>query len=405
MANVSHSPIEARNELARAPGAQGYRRAVPILAEREKDKAATLVQQSIRLDGVTIKYHSQTVIDGLNLYVEGGEFVVLLGPSGCGKSTLLGAIAGLTRIAGGRITVGERDVTHMAPGDRRVGMVFQSYALYPHMDVRGNLEFSLKCARMPRATVAAKVAEACRILQLEGFERRRPAQLSGGQRQRVAIGRALVRDVDAFLFDEPLSNLDAKMRAELRVEIKQLHQKLGRTMVYVTHDQVEAMTLADRVVVMRAGRIEQIASPKVIYERPANLFVAGFVGSPTMNFLPADLLAEASVGLEIGGCAFDISGYPFLSKPSSGRSKVIVGVRAEDMVVRGRDNGTRGLRATVTVVEPVGPETLVWLSLDAGTLVVARVPNTREFQPGETVSLDFASERISVFDPATEDRL
>ncbi|HHZ10602.1 MAG TPA: ABC transporter ATP-binding protein, partial [Rhizobiales bacterium] len=240
---------------------------------------------SILIKDVSLSFGSVDVLKSLNLDIADGEFLVLLGPSGCGKSTLLNCIAGLLDVTAGQIFIKGKNVTWAEPKDRGIGMVFQSYALYPQMTVRGNLSFGLKNARMPKDEIARRVARAAEILQIEPLLDRKPSQLSGGQRQRVAIGRALVRDVDVFLFDEPLSNLDAKLRSELRVEIKRLHQRLGNTMVYVTHDQIEALTLADRIAIMKGGVIQQLDTPHEIYNRPVNRYVAGFIGSPGMNFL------------------------------------------------------------------------------------------------------------------------
>src|SRR5215831_10371767 len=244
---------------------------------------------TVSVKNLAIAFGGTKVIENLSLEVAEGEFIVLLGPSGCGKSTLLNSVAGLQEIDGGQIWIGGRNVTWEEPKDRGIGMVFQSYALYPRMTVEGNLTFGLKMAKVSREEIEKRVAKAAGILQIQQLLKRRPGELSGGQRQRVAIGRALVRDVDVFLFDEPLSNLDAKLRTELRVEIKKLHQQLANTMVYVTHDQIEAMTLADRIAVMKDGRIQQLGAPHDIYSRPVNRFVAGFIGSPQMNFLSGQL--------------------------------------------------------------------------------------------------------------------
>ena len=240
---------------------------------------------SIEVKGLTLSFGSISVLKNMNLDVAEGEFVVLLGPSGCGKSTLLNCLAGLLDITDGQVWIKGKNVTWAEPSERGIGMVFQSYALYPQMTVRGNLSFGLKNAKVPQGEIDRRIARAAEILQIQPLLDRKPAALSGGQRQRVAIARALVRDVDVFLFDEPLSNLDAKLRSELRVEIKRLHNQLGNTMVYVTHDQIEALTLADRIAVMKGGVIQQLAAPLEIYNRPSNLFVAGFIGSPSMDFL------------------------------------------------------------------------------------------------------------------------
>src|ERR1700678_1132135 len=251
------------------------------------------------LDNVVKRYGSVKVVDGVDLEAEKGEFVVFVGPSGCGKSTLLPMIAGLEEISEGDVSIDGRVVTAIAPADREVSMVFQSYALYPHMSVAENIAFGLKMARMPRDQIATRVADAARILQIEPLLQRKPRQLSGGQRQRVAIGRAIVRNPKLFLFDEPLSNLDAELRAQMRVEIARLHRELGVTMGYVTHDQIEAMTLADRIVVLRAGKVEQIGSPTELYETPANTFVAGFIGSPKMNVIAGAVVAREGSTLEV----------------------------------------------------------------------------------------------------------
>ena len=250
------------------------------------------LNNSISINNLDLSFGAVNVLQDLNLDVAEGEFLVLLGSSGCGKSTLLNCIAGLLDVTDGQIHIGGRNVTWSEPSERGIGMVFQSYALYPQMTVEGNLSFGLKNAGLPKAQIAEKVARAAKTLQIEPLLKRKPGALSGGQRQRVAIGRALVRDVEVFLFDEPLSNLDAKLRADLRVEIKQLHQTLGNTMIYVTHDQIEAMTLADRIAIMKGGQILQLDSPHEIYNRPVNKYVAEFIGSPTMNFFKGDLSAD-----------------------------------------------------------------------------------------------------------------
>src|SRR5579862_1866440 len=282
---------------------------------------------------------ANAILEGLDLDVVAGEFLVLLGPSGCGKSTLLHAIAGLIDVEAGSVEIGGRDVTWADPKDRGIGMVFQSYALYPTMNVEKNMSFGLRVAGMAKAEIAQRVARASRMLQLDALLARKPAQLSGGQRQRVAIGRALVREAQVFLFDEPLSNLDAELRTELRRELKALHRDLGATMVYVTHDQVEAMTLATRVAVMRGGRIQQIGTPGQVYAKPANLFVAGFLGSPSMNFVDG----------EIGG------------------TPVTLGVRPEHVALQPGDT------AEITLVEAMGAHEVVWLDM-AGHKLAAIAP-------------------------------
>jgi multiple sugar transport system ATP-binding protein len=320
---------------------------------------------------LAIDFGSLNVLKGLNLEVDSGEFIVLLGPSGCGKSTLLNAIAGLIDVSDGQIWIGDKNVTWEEPKDRGIGMVFQSYALYPTMTVEGNLSFGLRIAGMSKEEIERRVDRAAQILQIGPLRKRRPSELSGGQRQRVAIGRALVRDVDVFLFDEPLSNLDAKLRTELRVELKRLHAELGSTMIYVTHDQIEALTLADKIAVMSGGVIQQFASPKEIYRRPVNRFVAGFVGSPSMNFLSGRVVSDA------GAPAFvlpderriDLSGYEFGSVPGDGRP-VTLGIRPEQMQFSPINGKTSSVPATFSIVEPMGSDSLVWGQVGKETMSI-----------------------------------
>jgi multiple sugar transport system ATP-binding protein len=323
-----------------------------------------------------VRMGGATVLEGLDLRVQEGEFLVLLGPSGCGKSTLLHAIAGLIEIDAGSVHIGGRDVTFEDPKDRSIGMVFQSYALYPTLSVERNLSFGLRVAGVPRAEIARRVARAARMLQLEPLLARKPAQLSGGQRQRVAIGRALVREAQVFLFDEPLSNLDAKLRAELRRELKALHQALGATMIYVTHDQVEAMTLATRVAVLRGGRIQQVGAPAEVYARPANTFVAGFLGSPTMNLVDGLLVARA--------------GAP--------AARAVLGVRPEHVRVHAHGDGFPS--AQVALVEPLGATDIVWLDLQ-GQRLAASMPGDGAWLPGTIVGVEMDLARACVFDPGS----
>jgi multiple sugar transport system ATP-binding protein len=353
---------------------------------------------SIAINDLSLSFGATTVLDRMNLEVGEGEFLVLLGPSGCGKSTLLNCIAGLLDITDGQIFIKGRNVTWEEPKDRGIGMVFQSYALYPQMTVRGNLSFGLKNARMARAEIDQRVARAASILQIEPLLDRKPAALSGGQRQRVAIGRALVRDVDVFLFDEPLSNLDAKLRSELRVEIKRLHAQLENTMVYVTHDQIEALTLADRIAVMRGGIIQQLADPKTIYNKPANLFVAGFIGSPAMSFLKGEMANGAFV---TGGLTIPLDGYDGAIPVADGR-KVTLGLRPEHIAIRPHDAG--GPPATIDIDEPMGSDSLVWLTL-AGHPVSVRTTAEHGLSRGERVSLQLDMGKASLFDDATGMRL
>ena len=358
----------------------------------------------VSLRAIDIGYGTTAVVKDLDLEVAPGEFLVLLGPSGCGKSTLLNAIAGLTDIADGEIWIGERNVTWADPKDRGIGMVFQSYALYPNMDVEKNLSFGLMVAGVPKDEIARRVKRASAILQLDDYLHRRPAALSGGQRQRVAIGRALVRDVDIFLFDEPLSNLDAKLRTELRVEIKRLHQELGSTMIYVTHDQVEAMTLADRIAIMRDGVIQQLASPREIYHQPANLFVAGFIGSPTMNVIDGMLVHDgARTAFRSDLVSADLSDHPFLAAPLHGDRAVVVGLRPEQITL-GHETGRPEVTATVNVIEAMGPDTVLWCKFGNATLSL-RVPGNFAGRVGDHIvlALDLAS--ASIFDKASGLRL
>ena len=347
---------------------------------------------NVSIRELAIDFGSVSVLKSLNLEIQSGEFIVLLGPSGCGKSTLLNAIAGLTDITDGQIWIGDRNVTWEEPKDRGIGMVFQSYALYPTMTVEGNLSFGLRIAGMAKEEIAERVDRAVQILQIDPLRKRRPGELSGGQRQRVAIGRALVRDVDVFLFDEPLSNLDAKLRTELRVELKRLHSGLGSTMIYVTHDQIEALTLADRIAVMSGGVIQQFATPKEIYRRPVNRFVAGFVGSPSMNFLSGQVASNGGMPAFIlpDGRAIDLNGYEFSGTPGEGR-KATLGVRPEQMQFRPASGRAASLPATFTIVEPMGSDNLIWGQVGGETLSV-------RIDADEDVALD--TEQPVYFQPA-----
>jgi ABC-type sugar transport system ATPase subunit len=317
-------------------------------------------------------------VDALDLEVPDGELMVLVGPSGCGKSTALRMVAGLETPTSGKILIGERDVAGLSPGARDVAMVFQSYALYPHMSVRGNLAFPLQRRRMPKAEVARRVDAMAELLELTDLLGRRPAQLSGGQRQRVAMGRALIREPVAFLLDEPLSNLDAKLRTELRAELKRLHARLGTTMVYVTHDQVEAMTLGDRIAVMDRGRLQQVGTPDEIYRMPCNLFVARFVGSPAMNMLPGPVVGRGA--------------------------DVIAGVRPELLHRPADVPGGVPLELVAEVVEPLGSDVFVHGTVQ-GEEVVARLPGTVHVAPGERIPLVVDLAELHLFDSATQQRL
>ncbi len=350
---------------------------------------------SVSVQDLSLSFGSVTVLKSLNLDVAEGEFVVLLGPSGCGKSTLLNCIAGLLDISDGRIFIKGKNVTWEEPADRGIGMVFQSYALYPQMTVEKNLSFGLRVAGTPKDEIDRRIARAAEILQIGPLLQRKPAALSGGQRQRVAIGRALVRDVDVFLFDEPLSNLDAKLRSELRVEIKRLHQKLANTMIYVTHDQIEAMTLADRIAVMRGGVIQQFDAPQVIYNRPVNRFVAGFLGSPGMNFLDGRLENQGGWHFVAGALKVSLASYGFEREPSAGPA--VFGIRPEHVGLNSGSGWPFSAKASVDVVEPMGSDTLVWLKL-AGQNFTVRVTSERAPHTGESVEIGFDPMRASLFD-------
>lgn len=350
---------------------------------------------SVSVQDLSLSFGSVTVLESLNLDVAEGEFVVLLGPSGCGKSTLLNCIAGLLDISDGRIFIKGKNVTWEEPADRGIGMVFQSYALYPQMTVEKNLSFGLRVAGTPKNEIDKRIARAAEILQIGPLLQRKPAALSGGQRQRVAIGRALVRDVDVFLFDEPLSNLDAKLRSELRVEIKRLHQKLANTMIYVTHDQIEAMTLADRIAVMRSGVIQQFDAPQVIYNKPVNRFVAGFLGSPGMNFLDGRLENDGGWHFVAGKLKVPLASYGFEREPAPGPA--VFGIRPEHVGLNSGSGWPFTARADVDVVEPMGSDTLVWLKLADQNFTV-RVTSERAPQTGEGVEIGFDPMRASLFE-------
>ena len=355
---------------------------------------------SVNVKDLNLSFGSIDVLQNLNIDINDGEFLVLLGSSGCGKSTLLNCIAGLLDITDGQVFIKGRNVTWDEPSKRGIGMVFQSYALYPQMSVESNLSFGLKNAKMPAAEIAKRVNRAAEILQIGPLLKRKPAALSGGQRQRVAIGRALVRDVDVFLFDEPLSNLDAKLRADLRVELKQLHRQLKNTMIYVTHDQVEAMTLADRIAIMRDGAIQQLDSPGEIYNRPVNRYVADFIGSPAMNFLNGKV---GSNGLTIGDATLPVKGYNAQGKLPNG--KVIVGVRPEH-VATGNDVADAAYRTKVRadLLEPMGADTLVWTKF-AGHELRFRMDGQVRLSEGQDVEIGLSAESLHLFDSTTEDRL
>ena len=348
----------------------------------------------VTLNNVIKKYGNVQVIHGIDLDIKDGEFCVFVGPSGCGKSTLLRMVAGLEETTGGQMSIGARDVTRMDPAERHVAMVFQTYALYPHMTVKENMGFGLKMNGHPKAEINEKVAEASRILKLDEYLERKPAALSGGQRQRVSIGRAIVRGPEVFLFDEPLSNLDAELRVEMRVEIARLHKEIGATMIYVTHDQVEAMTLADKIVVLRLGHIEQVGAPMDLYRDPDNKFVAGFIGSPAMNFIKG----TAGEGEVI---------VPGLGQPipmgiaAAYKGKAVdVGLRPEHLMV-----DRTGADLTVDMTESLGGVSYAYLESAAGDRIVVEERGDDRVSAGETVSLKFEPRRVYLFDAETEQRI
>ena len=356
----------------------------------------------VRLEGVIKKYEGgPEVIHGIDLEIRRGEFVVFVGPSGCGKSTLMRMVAGLESISGGTISIEGRVVNDLPPRERDIAMVFQDYALYPHKSVYDNLAFGLKLRKTPPAEIKQRVSDAAAILKISHLLDRKPRALSGGQRQRVAMGRAIVRNAKLFLFDEPLSNLDALLRSEMRTEIKKLHQRIGATTIYVTHDQVEAMTLAERIVVLDAGRIMQVGTPDDIYQRPVSRFVAGFTGSPPMNFLKATL----DVGTDQ---ACIVVGAVRLAVPASLRAgvqgmhgrEVEFGIRPEDIRLSPHGQDNAALAATVVVAEPLGAETLVTFQCLAGELI-ARLPPSVKVTPGQGLELALDMDKLHLFDAAS----
>ena len=349
---------------------------------------------SITLSGLKKSYGTAQVIKGVDITIEDGEFVVFVGPSGCGKSTLLRMIAGLEDITAGNLTVGGRVVNDLPPKDRGVAMVFQSYAIFPHMTVRENVAFGLTIAGDSKEVKAAKVAEAARILQMEHLLDRRPSQLSGGQRQRVAIGRAIVRKPEVFLFDEPLSNLDAALRMDMRMEIGKLHKALGATMIYVTHDQVEAMTLADKIVVLKDGLVQQIGSPMELYHHPANAFVAGFLGSPSMNFL--DVEVQAIDGNQITVANAALSPVTITAQTGSYQigGKARLGIRPQYLTPA---EGAGQLQGKVALTERLGAETVIEVTLSDGSPLIAAMARDAVFALGTEIGLTFEACEAHLF--------
>ncbi|MBS1271923.1 MAG: sn-glycerol-3-phosphate import ATP-binding protein UgpC [Candidatus Marinimicrobia bacterium] len=345
------------------------------------------------------------VLHDINLDIEEGEFVVLVGPSGCGKSTTLRLVAGLEDITSGTISIGDTVVNDMAPKDRDIAMVFQNYALYPHMNVYDNMGFGLKLRKMDESEIKERVHEAAGILGIENLLGRKPKELSGGQRQRVALGRAIVRQPKVFLFDEPLSNLDAKLRVQMRREIKKLHATLGTTMIYVTHDQVEAMTMGDRIVVMKDGYVHQFDSPLKVYSEPNDRFVAGFIGSPSMNFIPAEVKSDGDVALSAGDLTFGVP--PAMRNQLTGyqHQETILGIRPEDIhYADGKAESSNIFEFTVDVSEPMGNEVYLYFTLN-GEGLVGRIGGHKNFSPNQQVRLRFDLEKGHLFNPESGERL
>jgi multiple sugar transport system ATP-binding protein len=362
---------------------------------------------SLKIEGIRKRFGAVEVLKGIDIDIDPGQFLILVGPSGCGKSTLLNAIAGLEAVDAGRILIGGRDLTRTSPRERDIAMVFQSYALYPNMSIRKNLSFGLEMRKVPAAERRARVERVAHMLKIAHLLERKPSQLSGGQRQRVAMGRALARNPALFLFDEPLSNLDAKLRVEMRTEIRELHQRTGTTTVYVTHDQVEAMTLGDRIAVMKDGEIQQLGTPQEVYDNPVNRFVAGFMGSPSMNFIPAPVVrTQNGPGLRLEGPAgaFVLPAGPGASALEAwvGRS-LMLGIRPE-MIRHGAEGhnprNAHSARCRVELLEPTGPDTLVFILLN-DTRVVCRVQPGAAATPGNTMTLAFDLSNLLFFDQDT----
>jgi len=358
----------------------------------------------IRVRNCEKSYGSVRILRDISLDIERGEFIVLLGPSGCGKSTLLHIIAGLEPLTSGTIEIGGRDVTDVEPKDRDIAMVFQSYALYPTMSVRSNMEFGLRMRGKSTAEIRPLIEEKAKMLRIDHLLDRKPSQLSGGQRQRVAIGRAVVRDPRVFLFDEPLSNLDAKLRGSMRTEIKKLHQRLGTTAIYVTHDQLEAMTLATRLVVMKAGVIQQVGTPDEVYHRPVNLFTADFLGSPGMNFLKGVLrVADGRAWADVGATAIPLDQYAFKAKPADGQS-IIVGLRPESIVPADAADTGFTLDLKSTLIEHTGSENLVVFELGEHE-IIGKFPADSHPQVDQVIPVALDLSRLSVFNAETEERV
>lgn len=356
------------------------------------------------LKNLTKKFDNVVAVNNMNSMVEDREFTVLVGPSGCGKTTTLRMIAGLEDVTEGEIYIGDRVVNGVAPKDRDIAMVFQNYALYPHFDVYNNMAFGLKLRKTPKAEIEKRVAEAAKILKIEDLLKRKPKQLSGGQRQRVALGRAIVRDPKVFLMDEPLSNLDAKLRVQMRTEIAKLHERLNATIIYVTHDQTEAMTMADKIIIMKDGIVQQTGKPQEVYDCPVNMFVAGFIGSPAMNFLDATITDQ----LTFKSSMFELETTDRIKKMIKDNNlvgkEVIIGIRPEDLedsnFIQDASGGNT-ITATVEVTEPMGAEIYLYIDIE-GVLVTARVNPRSKYSSGEKATLHVDTDKIHIFDKKTE---
>jgi len=358
----------------------------------------------VELVDVVKTFGSTTVVHGINLSIADDEFIVLVGPSGCGKSTILRMIAGLESVSGGEIQINGNQVNRVAPKDRNVAMVFQNYALYPHMTVFENMAFSLRMAKDTKPEIDRKVREAAEILELTPYLQRKPAALSGGQRQRVAMGRAIVRSPSVFLFDEPLSNLDAQLRTQMRMELKKLHLHMKTTTIYVTHDQIEAMTLADKIVILKDGYIQQVGTPVEVFEQPANRFVAGFIGNPPINMVPAEIKIENGHStISFGGLFFPV----ILPACCSHGQKVLAGIRP-DAVKAGNDlkilKGSWKVSATVVVAEILGSQSLIEFSAGSTTMI-GELQGRVQVRPGEKIELGFDLDHLLLFDPKTEEAI
>ena len=350
----------------------------------------------LSLEKIEKSFGATKVIKGIDLDIKDGEFVVFVGPSGCGKSTLLRLIAGLEDISAGVMKIGGRVVNELEPKERGIAMVFQSYAIFPHMTVRENMAFGLTIEKASKAVIEEKVGRAAKILQMEHLLDRRPSQLSGGQRQRVAIGRAITRDPKVFLFDEPLSNLDAALRMSMRMEISALHQKLGTTMIYVTHDQVEAMTLADKIVVLKDGEVLQVGAPMELYHHPANKFVAGFLGSPSMNFLEVEVKQVSAEGVTVANAALDPVLIPCDPASYTQGQTLSLGLRPQYLNPES-DISKGSLHGTIVISERLGTETVIDVALEAGGNVIAALPEDVQFAPGQAVAFSFDPTQVHIF--------